>query len=59
MWLLLGVCTDTMCIDLSIMILDSPTDEKEGKLGTARVWALLVSSVSDCAFGFKPFWHKR
>ena len=25
-----------MCIDLSIMILDSPTDEKEGRLGTCK-----------------------
>ena len=25
-----GVCTDMMCVDLSIMILDSPTDEKKG-----------------------------
>ena len=50
--LLLGICTDTMCIVLSLMILDSPTDGKEGMLGTGEGFRLCVLS-SD--FG-RCFW---
>ena len=50
--LLLGICTDTMCIVLSLMILDSPTDGKEGVLGTGESFRLCVLS-SD--FG-RCFW---
>ena len=50
--LLLGICTDTMCIVLSLMILDSPTDGKEGMPGTGEGFRLCVLS-SD--FG-RCFW---
>ena len=52
---LLGICTDTMCIVLSRMILDSPTDGKEGMLGTGEGFRLCVlSSAFGQCFGFKP-----